>query len=151
MNLFGVIREDKSVLNEIGEIVRKCWIEIPSHFFPVEIETFVVMPNHLHGILIIHPSLRGQEIQDKSKERPVESFGKPVAGSIPTIIRSFKAAVTKRVHEAGLMQRRPLWQRGYYQHVLRNSREFINAKDYIVKNPVRWAMDKENPEYQPRP
>jgi REP element-mobilizing transposase RayT len=138
-------------LSQIGEIVRTCWLEIPSHFFTVEVEAFVIMPNHLHGILIIHPSLRSQGIQEKSKEEPIESFGKPVAGSIPTIIRSFKAAVTKRVRDVGLMRGRPVWQKGYYEHVLRDSREFVNARDYIIKNPVRWALDEENPEYQTPP
>jgi putative transposase len=143
--MLGHIYEDKSVLSQIGEVVRTCWLEIPFHFSNLEMEAFVVMPNHLHGILIVHPGRQNLKSQNEPKEF-IEAFGKPVVGSIPTIIRSFKAAVTKRVRDAGLLHDGPVWQRGYFERVLRDSREFINAKDYIIKNPLRWAFDEENPE-----
>lgn len=103
------------------------------------------MPNHLHGILVISPKFPGVPRQPTST-LTAESFGKPVSGSIPTIIRSFKAAVTKLAHEPGLAFSGVVWQRGYFEHVLRDTREFVNAKDYIIKNPLRWAFDEENAE-----
>ena len=142
---FGRIEKDEAVLTGLGEAARKCWIEIPEHFPNVEIDSYVVMPNHLHGILVINPKFPAAARQTKSA-LTAESFGKPVSGSIPTIIRSFKAAVTKRAHESGLLFTGVVWQRGYFEHVLRDSREFVNAKDYIIKNPLGWAFDEENPE-----
>ncbi len=146
--MLGHIYEDKMVLSQIGEVVRTCWLEIPFHFSNLEMEAFVIMPNHLHGIMIVQPGRQNLNSQIEAKEL-IESFGKPVVGSIPTTIRSYKAAVTKCVRDVGLLQDRQVWQRGYFERVLRGSREFINAKDYIIKNPLRWAFDEENPRRKP--
>ena len=143
--LFGHVEKDETVLAGLGEAVRKCWIEIPRHFPNVKIESYVVMPNHLHGILVINPKCPDASRQPGST-LTVESFGKPVGGSIPTIIRSFKAAVSKRAHESGLSMSGAVWQRGHFERVLRDGREFVNAEDYIIKNPLCWAFDEENPE-----
>jgi REP element-mobilizing transposase RayT len=143
--LFGRIEENETVLTPIGETVKKCWIEIPQHFLGVGIESYVVMPNHLHGILAIAAKF-SSGFSQASLVQTAESFGKPVARSIPTIIRSFKAAVTKRARESDLLIGGAVWQRGYFERVLRDGREFVNATDYIIKNPSRWAFDEENPE-----
>jgi putative transposase len=143
--LFGQIQKDESVLSQIGEVVKAHWLKIPCHFSNLEIEAFVVMPNHLHGILIIHSGQQNFESHD-IPQKLMESFAKPVAGSIPTIIRSFKAAVTKCINDERLTAGAPIWQRGYFERVLRDGREFVNAKDYIIRNPLRWAFDEENPQ-----
>ena len=147
--LFGRIEKNEMVLSGLGEAVRKCWIEIPHHFPNIEIETYVVMPNHLHGILALNPKLPDAFRRPRSIPLTAESFGKPVSGSIPTIIRSFKAAVSKLVRESGFLMSGVVWQRGYFERVLRDSREFINVTDYIIKNPLRWALDEENPARDP--
>jgi putative transposase len=143
--IFGRIDKSVTVLTGIGEVVNKCWREIPQHFPGVEIESYIVMPNHLHGILGIAAKF-SNAFSQASLVQTAESFGKPVGKSVPTIIRSFKAAVTKRVRESGLLAGDPVWQRGYFERVLRDGREFVNATDYIIKNPSRWAFDEENPE-----
>ncbi|MCU1342754.1 MAG: hypothetical protein JWN92_2177 [Candidatus Acidoferrum typicum] len=143
--LFGRIDENGTVLTKIGEIIKECWIEIPQHFPDVGIESYGVMPNHLHGILVVNPTSLDVSPQPRLT-LTAESFGKPVSGSIPTIIRSFKAAVTERVQQSGPLISGAGWHRGYFERVLRHSREFVNAKDYIIKNPLRWAFDEENPE-----
>ena len=141
--IFGDIRENEIVLSSIGQIVNTCWVEIPQHFPTAKIETHVVMPNHIHGILTIHSKRAVANPQGKAAAG-IESFGKPTPGSIPTIVRSFKAAASKRVRESGYMKSESIWQRGYYEHVLRNTREYVEMTSYILQNPARWAEDEDN-------
>src|ERR1700730_322312 len=96
--LFGHIEQDGTVLTGLGEAVRTCWLEIPHHFPIVEIDSYIVMPNHLLGILVITSRFPDASRQPNSTVA-AESFGKPVNGSIPTIIRTFKGAVTKLAPE----------------------------------------------------
>ncbi len=142
--IFGQIQRNKTALSPIGDIARACWIEIPRHFPNVRIETYVVMPNHVHGILTIHSKWPDANTQSKTAAAK-ESFGKPTRGSIPTIVRSFKAAASKHARESGLIAGESIWHRGYYEHVLRNTREYVAATNYILLNPARWADDEDNP------
>lgn len=141
--IFGDIRRNTAVLSQIGEVVSSCWREIPCHFPHVKVETYVVMPNHVHGILTIQSKGPSATLLNKTA-RGMESFGKPTPGSIPTIVRSFKAAASRHARESGLVAGEPIWQRGYYEHVLRNTREYIEATNYILLNPARWADDEDN-------
>jgi hypothetical protein len=75
----------------------------------------------------------------------VEQFGKPVSGSIPTIIRAFKSAVTKRINEMRKTPGVKIWQRNYYEHVIRNDNELNRIREYITNNPAQWETDQENP------
>jgi len=75
-----------------------------------------------------------------------EGFGKPVPASLPTIVRIFKAAVTREAREKGLLNSASLWQRGYYEHVIRCEKELYKVSEYIIGNPVQWEFDKENPD-----
>jgi putative transposase len=144
------VQVNDTVLSPVGEIAKACWLEIPRHFPIVTIETYVVMPNHMHGILTIDGKLFEGNLRGKSPET-TELFGKPSPKSIPTIIRSFKAAVTKRASELGLVTNGSVWHRGYFERVLRNTREYVDAANYIRQNPVRWADDEENPDRRPAP
>ncbi len=142
-SIFGEIRGNDATLGPIGRVVQTCWIEIPKHFPTVKIETYVVMPNHIHGILTIQSEWPDANRQEKTAPA-VESFGRPTPKSIPTIVRSFKSAASKRVRESGLAGGESIWQRGYYEHVLRNTREYVEATNYILQNPARWANDEDN-------
>jgi hypothetical protein len=74
----------------------------------------------------------------------LERFGKPIAGSIPTIVRAFKSAVTKRINELRTTPGLPIWQRNYYEHIIRNEKEFQEIESYILNNPLNWLKDEEN-------
>ena len=137
--LFGSVRDDKVELTALGRIVQECWVAIPQHFPRAEVVAHVIMPNHVHGIVVLHARVR-----DK-RERP-EAFQKPVAGSVPTLVRSLKGAVTARAHRAGIKLPHPVWQRNYFERVLRNGKEYTDAMRYILENPMRWQSDEENPE-----
>ncbi len=100
---------------------------------------FVIMPNHFHAILRV--AGRGTARRAPALER----FGKPVPGSLPTIIRSFKSAASKRVNELRGSPGTAVWQRNYYEHIIREPEEWSRIRAYIAGNPARWAEDEENP------
>jgi len=142
-NTFGKIRDGKTELSPLGEIVQECWVAIPQHFASAEIKEFVVMPNHLHGIVVLHVGARYIVPSDRMA-RQTESFQSPTKGTIPTIVRAFKAAVTRIAREQTGFSGGEIWQRNYFEHVLRNGQEYADASRYILENPKKWEWDKQN-------
>jgi REP element-mobilizing transposase RayT len=141
--LFGKVESGRTQLSPIGEIVRACWVDIPNHFSGVCVDTFVVMPNHLHGILAVEERAR-RAVPLRDEER-FEGFRKAVPGSVPTMVRSYKSAVTKLVRDTTGNRALQVWQSSYFERILRNGDEFANASRYILENPSMWHLDKENP------
>ena len=151
---FGEVVNGVMRMNETGDLVQECWLAIPYHFDLVEFAESVVMPNHVHGIVIIidpEPNITGTTKKSTAlagtacRAPTVESFGKPVAGSLPTIVRSFKSAVTKRINITRDNPGGPVWQRNYYEHVIRNEADYHRIAEYIESNPARWAEDPLHP------
>jgi len=143
--VFGRIVEARAALRPVGLVLRECWVAIPSHFAQTQLHEFVIMPNHLHGIVEICTKL------GRSGAAPLPAPVASVqAASLGAIVRSFKAAATKRVHGqfnwAG-----PLWQRNYFEAIVHDGEEFAAATRYILENPSRWEWDRENPERKPLP
>jgi REP-associated tyrosine transposase len=126
-------------LNRHGEIAEMCWRAIPRHFPHAVLDEFVIMPNHIHGIIAVGAR------HTVPLHTGVENFGKPVGGSIPTIVRSFKSAVSKLINEHHRTPGVPVWQRNYYEHVIRDEKSLDRLREYIVNNPLRWSFDPENP------
>jgi putative transposase len=140
--LFGEIADGTVRLNRFGEMVEQCWREIPDHAHHARLDVFVVMPNHVHGILVLGHRVPGKGTPCRA---PTERFGEPVPGSLPTILRSFKSAPARQVNG---LRGRPggrVWQRGYYERAIRNERELTAVRRYVVENPLRWDLDPENP------
>jgi len=137
--LFGGIKQAEVHLSPIGQIVTECWSNIPQHFPNAELDVFVLMPNHLHGIIII-PG-RGAAYRAPTSAQ----FGKPVSSSLPTILGSFKAAVTKLARESTSQPDLIVWQRNYFEHIVGNDRALDKIRDDIEANPWNWATDHENP------
>ncbi len=149
-------------LSPLGRIVDECWREIPAHFPGVAIPSYVVMPNHIHGIVRITPTPEWtakmrQWREEDSKPRGTRrgdiyvapTLASPVAHgpapkSLGVIIGTFKAAVTRRARQLGLISSQ-LWQRDFHDRVLRDD-EWDAAFNYIHLNPLRWALDRYNPE-----
>jgi len=137
--LFGETAEGVMRLNDAGLAVAQCLQAIPVHFPQVELDEFVVMPNHLHGIIVI--DRRGTACRAQVEE----SFGRPIAGSLATIIRSFKSAVTKRINQLRDNPGAPVWQRNYYERVIRDEQELNGIRQYIAGNPAKWEEDENHP------
>jgi REP element-mobilizing transposase RayT len=142
--LFGEIANQEMQLNDCGRALEHCWRAIPEHFPNVELGAHIIMPNHVHGIILLNGRgticLRRGTIY---RAPTMEQFGKPVEGSIPTIVRTFKAAVTRRLgREFNLTS---VWQRNYYERVIRDEKEWDRIHRYIESNPAQWESDEENP------
>jgi putative transposase len=124
--------------NEAGRIVEKHWKEISIHFPHAELDHFVVMPNHIHGLLLI---VRDEGAKDFSPLRKQQPSG--TSKTIGSIIRGFKIGTTKWMREQTMIHN--VWQRNYYDRVIRNEADLNRIREYIAANPMRWAEDSENP------
>jgi putative transposase len=139
--LFGEIVDEEMILNARGRIVWECWYEIPKHFSHVKLGAFVAMPNHVHGIIEIVDN----DTVGAQHAAPLLPKNNVIPGSLGAIVRSFKSAVTKRVNEKYDSPGTALWQRNYYEHIIRNEQDWERIHDYILANPANWGDDKENP------
>jgi putative transposase len=143
--LFGDVVAGQMQLNKAGIIVMQCWREIPEHFPYVELDEFVVMPNHVHGILVFHENCRGIACYAPT----AAGFGKMVSGSLPTVIRSFKSAVTRGINKMRRTPSLPVWQRSFYEHVIRKKEDLAVIREYIANNALRWEFDLDKLENTP--
>ena len=126
-------------LNAAGWIVQDEWTRTAVIRVRVILDAFIVMPNHFHGIILI-------ECRGTLQRAPtLEQFGKPTSDSIPTIIRLFKSATTKRLNALRDTPGIPIWQRNYHEHIIRDESEFNRIREYVINNPAGWDKDEENP------
>ncbi|NWF89291.1 MAG: transposase [Ignavibacteriaceae bacterium] len=139
-NLFGDIKNSKMVLNDFGKFVNEEWLRTKELRKNIDLDEYVIMPNHFHGILIIERRDTARcvptSINDKRK------FGEMQPGSLSAIIRSFKSAVTKRINELKNVQGKEVWQKGFYEHIIRNEHDLYNIRKYIGLNPFKWEIDE---------
>ena len=136
------IEEGKLNLTLTGEIARECWLAIPAHHPSVTLHAFVVMPNHVHGLLQLTP-ISGVPSKLDTARRELGPDSVP-PWSLSAVVRSFKSTVT-RLTRARLGVNGDIWERNYFERVVRDGKEFDDATRYIVENPLKWELDKENP------
>ena len=144
--LFGEVVNEEMVLNDFGKIADECWRAIPDHFPFVELGAYVVMPNHVHGIIVIRvhdfPSNVGAT-QWVAPTSPGTRPKGPKQNSLGAIIGSYKSAVSYRIHKE--LNATGIWQRNYYEHIIRDEKDLQNKTDYINANPSLWDEDDNNP------
>jgi len=147
--------------SSLGNVVWERWHQIPEHFPYVDLDEFIIMPNHLHGIVFIndnvgatHASPAVTDLTDMADvsitaqddrarhASPLQKPG-PEKQSLGAIIGSFKSACTKRINEARSTSGMPVWQRNYHERIIRNEEELHSLRDYILTNPIRWDGDGE--------
>jgi len=140
---FGKIENERVILSEIGSFAERCWNEILDHFSFVQSDEFVIMPNHVHGTIIIDSACCRDFACYISTETKNEGMSKisPKKGTISSVIRSYKSAVTKSCNANQIPFK---WQPGFYEHVIRNNEDLKLTREYIVNNPVKWHLDKYN-------
>jgi REP element-mobilizing transposase RayT len=174
--LLGEIIDSKMHLNEAGNIVKECWLDIPKHFSNVILHEFIIMPNHIHGIIELvganqhSPKDESKSIQsvganqhspndknkittdnmanidsqnmtniDSQKRANIDSPLRSPSKTIGSVIRGFKIGVTKWIRQNSSVYN--VWQRNYYEHIIRNDQSYINISEYITTNPQKWLDD----------
>lgn len=150
--LFGRVDADAMHLNQCGYLIEREWTALPSRFPDVDPDAFVVMPNHLHGILWLKDPGNvgaGLALPAGVVDGPVgrEARTGQSAGRAPAlgdVVGAFKSLSARAVNTA-IGRRGPLWQRNYFERLIRHERELHAIRKYIDENPLRWALDKENP------
>ena len=133
--LFGQIINEKMILNQLGTVVESVWQDLPVHYSNVELDEFAVMPNHIHGIIVLC--------------RPVGAGLKPALTNprihgLPEIVRALKTFSSRNIDLISKRYGQPIWQRGYYEHIIRNDESIDRIREYIVNNPLSWHLDREN-------
>jgi putative transposase len=146
---FGEVMGGRMRLSEIGDVARRYWEEIPHHSGNVRLDAFVVMPSHVHGIIIIEGVGTGPcrdvacNVSTAGATITTPSDMSPKSGSLSAILRSYKSAVTRWCRANGHPSF--AWQPRFYDHIIRNQTALKNIREYIVSNPARWEMDRDNP------
>jgi REP element-mobilizing transposase RayT len=170
LNLFGEITDGVMCLSRIGEITRSAWLRL-ADLFPIRHDEWVIMPNHLHAIIWILDLGRGEASASKDFLDPWRSLTQRQAigtrsGSLGAIIQNFKSISRRKINqgrgnaladithaassrskaEASTKHAERIWQRNYYEHIIRNQPELDRIRQYIADNPHQWEEDQENPE-----
>ena len=126
---FGDISNGKVVLNDIGKNVNRVWRNIQKHYPSVELDYYIIMPNHFHGIIILNDVETGHA--------PSLRKNNPTLGNI---IGSFKSSVTKWTHQSNYEDFQ--WQPRFYDHIIRNQNDLDRIRTYIQNNPLKWELDE---------
>jgi putative transposase len=161
-SLFGEIIEGEMHCNDFGRIASKTWEWLPQQYPHIELDAWIVMPNHLHGIVLINEDRRGRSRQNGTgRSRPTPTVGNqltsaPENPSIDTIddsmtrkplgqiIGAFKTVSGKQINLLRKTPAESVWQRSFFEHIIRNERALEEIRSYILNNPMRWILDKDN-------
>ena len=144
--LFGEIENTQMRLSDAGQMVQVVWKELTLRYPGVETDAFVIMPNHVHGIIILvgaGPCACPDTIGQPQGVAPTRG--------LPDVVHHFKTMTIKRYSD-GVQQwqwppyKEKLWQRNYYEHIIRDDKQLNRAREYILNNPLQWALDEDNPE-----
>jgi len=137
--IFGEVINEKMILNKLGDVVQNCWDAIPSHIPDTKLDAFKIMPNHIHGIIFITDVgvMHASPLRNQSGPKP---------RSLGSIVGSFKSACTNRINRIRNTPGNPVWQRNYYERVIRDEDELNQIREYIVHNPLKWDLDRNSSE-----
>jgi REP element-mobilizing transposase RayT len=148
VNYFGKIDSGKMILSESGQIVHDNWKNLPTHFHYVELDSFVVMPNHFHAIILINHNqneVKNQNSIHRKNENRQNYYShiSPKSGSLSAVIRSFKSSCTREIN-----LRNPAlsfnWQARFHDHIIRDRLAHSRIRNYIINNPQKWFEDSFN-------
>jgi putative transposase len=133
---FGKVERGKMVLNDVGIIIEKEWLRTMNLRKMVELDYYVIMPNHFHGIIIIN----GPEYSDNVVETHRDASLHSIKNNLSDIIRGFKGSCSKQIHLSGKSTFK--WQTRFYDHIIRNENDLRRIRTYIQNNPLKWDLDE---------
>ena len=139
VNYFGEIEKVRMKLSDIGQIATDCWQAIPQHFHNTALDEFVVMPNHIHGIVVIVGNADLRSLQQRGTQRQTDRSKMYLS----KIVHGFKSSVT-RIARKQWNNHNFSWQKSFYDHVIRNDEDLYRVRTYIQNNPLNWELDKNN-------
>jgi REP element-mobilizing transposase RayT len=152
--LFGEVKNGELLQSDIGGLIKDCWMGLPIFFEHIRLDEQVLMPNHLHGIIIIDTALgKGEAFSDiepieveaeSENASPLRPRGTQ-PGLLGAIIQNFKSVSTRMANKRYFEPGNKIWQRDYYERIIRNERELNAIRQYIRDNPLNWDLDSENP------
>jgi putative transposase len=137
--LFGDIADGKMILNAFGKIAEAEWLRSPEIRSYVELDEYSIMPNHVHGIIMVH-----ENVGATRRVAPTDKPHGPKPGSVGAIVGQFKSVVIKQINRSRGTPSAPVWQRNYHEHIIRDEMELNRIREYIRQNPLKWAEDREN-------
>ena len=140
-NLFGEIVDGEMVLNESGKIVATCWQELARHFPNITLGEWVVMPNHIHGIIII---VVGRGEASAADASPLQPNGTQ-PGSIGAVVQNFKSVAARKINKLRGTAGQTVWQRNYWERIIRDEQAYQRIAQYIINNPAQWGADSLRP------
>ncbi|MGH3089021.1 MAG: transposase [Rubrobacteraceae bacterium] len=146
--LFGEVSDGEMEENDYAEAVRHCWEDLPDHYPHAALDAFVIMPNHIHGIVVLTgrspvPTDGERADDERAGFKPAPTGGAPPRHGLPEIVRALKTYSARRINALRGTPGAAVWQRGYYEHVVRDERDMERIREYIVSNPRNWQKDRE--------
>lgn len=135
--LLGEVVDGMMQLNSAGLLIQAFWNDLPKHFQFLELDAFIIMPNHLHGILVID-----RATSDENDFPSRNNWQGTKSGSLAAVLQNFKSVSTRKINKLQKSPGTPLWQKNYYEHIVRDARSLDNIRRYIVENPQCWAEDR---------
>ncbi|MHB8857767.1 MAG: transposase [Bellilinea sp.] len=141
VSLFGNVKNDEMIPNDQGVIARNEWFKTAQlrQHLTINDDEFVVMPNHIHGIIWI----KDDHVGAQRRCAPTNNRFSVGSQTLGSIVRAYKSAVTYNIHKLPGMKGVSVWQRNYYEHIIRDERDYANIFDYIQTNPLNWEQDEE--------
>jgi REP element-mobilizing transposase RayT len=140
---FGDVVDEEVRLSDVGKIANKCWLEIPKHFENVELDGYIVMPNHVHGIVRILDSVGVADLRPLQNDKNTKEQFDRSKMLLSKIIHGFKSSVTCIIYKQNLRISFK-WQRYYYDHIIETDEALDNIREYIRLNPLNWDNDRNN-------
>lgn len=134
--IFGKIEDNKMIVNQYGKILESVWLELPRHYANVVLREHVVMPDHIHAIIEIDNNANGCNTVGDGLKPFYDA--QPRQHGLPEIVRALKTFSARKINELRNTQGVSVWQRNYYEHIIRNDEEYCNIAIYINENPMNW-------------
>jgi putative transposase len=155
--LFGQVINGEMRLNQFGQIVQRAWFDLPNHYPHVQLDAFCIMPNHVHAVILLNDDGRGGSIGKTPVPDMIISGKDPLPDGTQTrpyvgikrhplseIVRAFKSFSARRINALRRTPGIPVWQRNYYEHIIRDDEDYKRICSYIESNIDNWATDDEN-------